>query len=91
MEINMKEIIKCFLILIAILGILGIFIGGYAVGIKEIDTAVEKERQKNSSLMIEALHKNKSCIEEMKKADVALERANQAMTECIEMMKFINN
>ena len=88
MEINMKEIIKCFLILIAILGI---FIGGYAVGIKEIDAAVEKERQKNSSLLVEVLHKNKSCIEEMKKADVALERANQTMTQCIEMMKFVNN
>lgn len=50
----MKDLLKGFLILIAILGI---FIGGYSVGIKEIDAAVEKERQKNSSLMIEALHK----------------------------------
>ena len=41
--------------------------------------------------MIEALHKNQACIEDMKKADAALERANQAMSECIEMMKFINN
>lgn len=84
----MKELLKGFLILIAILGI---FIGGYSVGCKEIDTAVEKERQKNESLMIEALHKNQICIEDMKKADAALERANQAMSECIEMMKFINN
>ena len=88
METNMKEILKGFLILIAILGI---FIGGYAVGIKEIDAAVALECQKNSSLMIEALHKNQTCIEDMKKADAALERANQAMSECIEMMKFINN
>ena len=84
----MKEIFNGFLILIAILGI---FIGGYSVGCKEIDAAVEKERQKNSSLMVEALHKNQTCIEDMKKADAALERANQAMTECIEMMQFINN
>lgn len=84
----MKELLKGFLILIAILGI---FIGGYSVGCKEIDAAVEKERQKNSALMIEALQKNKICIEDMKKADAALERANQAMSECIEMMKFINN
>ena len=49
METNMKEILKGFLILIAILGI---FIGGYAVGIKEIDAAVALECQKNSSLMI---------------------------------------
>ena len=83
----MKEIIKCFLILIVILGILGIFIVGYAVGIKEIDAAVEKERQKNNSLLIEALYKIQTCTEEMKKADAALERANQAMSNCIEMMQ----
>lgn len=84
----MKEILKSFLILIAILGI---FIGGYAVGIKEIDTAVEKERQKNYSRLIEAMHINEICIEDMKKSAVALERSNKAMSECIETMKFINN
>lgn len=83
----MKELLKGFLILIAILGI---FIGGYAVGIKEIDTAVEKERQKNYSLLIEAKHINEICIEDMKKTAVALERSNKAMSDCIETMKFIN-
>lgn len=83
----MKETFKGFLILIVILGI---FIGGYAVGIKEIDTAVEKERQKNYSLLIEAKHINEICIEDMKKTAVALERSNKAMSECIESMKFIN-
>lgn len=84
----MKETLKGFLILIAILVI---FVCGYAIGIKEIDAAVEKERQKNYSLLIEAKHINEICIEDMKKSAVALERSNKAMSECLETMKFINN
>lgn len=84
----MKGTLQGLLILIALLGI---FIGGYAVGIKEIDAAVERERQKNYSLLIEAKHINEICIEDMKKSAAALEKSNKAMSECIETMKFINN